>query len=89
MSGNSRYSLEQREAIVREAREVGNIRAVADKHGLNVRLVYGWVKAFRNKEFNQHRKSIRQLEKELADKELENQILKELLKKTTQAWIKG
>ena len=87
MQGTTKYSLEQREAIVRESQEVGNIRAVAEKHGLNVRLVYGWVKTLKNKEKNQHRKTVKQLQKELTDKELENRILKELLKKTTQVCI--
>lgn len=88
MEEKTRYSIEQREQIVQEAKEVGNIREVAEKHGLNVHTVYGWVKAFKNKEKNQHRKSLRHLEKELSEKDLEVRILKELLKKTTQTLIK-
>lgn len=88
MARKSEYTREQREQIVQEAQEVGNIRAVAEKHELNVRTVYGWVKAFKNKEKHHHRKSLRQLEKELAEKDLEVRVLKELLKKTTQTLIK-
>ena len=55
MERKTRYSIEQREQIVQETKEAGNIRAVAEKHGLNVHTIYGWVKAAKNKEKNQDR----------------------------------
>lgn len=88
MSQKSSYPIEFREKVVQEAIEIGNIRAVADKHGIVPTTVYSWVKAFKNKKANQSKKSIKDLERELAEKELENKILKELLKKTTQTLIK-
>lgn len=88
MKGRSKHSKEFREKIAQEAITTSNTKSVADKYSLNPQTVYSWVKTFKNKEKNQAKKTIKQLEQELADKELENKILKELLKKTTQTLIK-
>ena len=81
MKDKKNYSKELKEKVVQEALETGKIGAVADKYEIKRTTVYGWIKSNKNKEKNQTRKTIRQLEKELADKDLENRVLKELLKK--------
>jgi transposase-like protein len=82
-------SKEFKERIVKECLEVGNIAAVARKHGLKDNAVYNWVTAYRN----QNGKSsavdeLKKLQAELKDARLENAILKELIKKTNQVWLK-
>ena len=77
-----------KDKIVQETQETGNATAVAEKYKIDRTLIYSWVKAAKNKENNKNKKSIRDLERELADSQLENKILKELLKKTTQTLIK-
>ena len=82
------YPKELKEKVLREARETGNIGLVADKYEINRPTVYSWIKNDKYKEKNQTKKSIKTLEKELAEKGLENKILRELLKKTTVTLIK-
>lgn len=82
------YSKELKEKVLREAKETGNIALVADKYKINCTTVYGWIKTEKNREKNQTKKSFTALRKELEEKELENKILKELLKKTTATLIK-
>ena len=88
MKAKSHHTKEFREKIVQEAIESNNSKAVAEKYSLNAQTVYTWVRSFKNKEKNETKKTVKQLQQELADSELENRVLKELLKKTTQTLIK-
>lgn len=82
------YSLEQKEQILKEVADTGNAALVAKKHGVPDSTVYTWQHKAQKKASSHSQKSIKQLKKQLEDKELENSILKELLKKTNQAWLK-
>ena len=86
--GKSNFTKEQREKIAQEAIESNHQKAVAEKYGIKTTLLYGWVKAFRDKGIQQKNKSAKAYEQELEDLKLENKVLKELLKKTTQTLIK-
>lgn len=88
MKGKSEYTKEYRQKIAQEAIESNNAKATAEKYKLKPTTVYSWVKAYKNKDVTESKKSISQLKKELDDKDLEIKILKELLKKTTQTLIK-
>jgi transposase-like protein len=92
MSGKKKgkvfHSKEFKNKLINEAEETGNIKAVAEKYDVQPPTLYSWVRSFKNKEKSQTKKTIKQLEQELVDSELEVQVLKELLKKTTQALIK-
>ena len=77
-----------REKIAKEAIGVGKVKVAADRYEIDPALVHGRVKRRRNQEASTSIKSIRQYQKELEEKELENQILRELLKKTTNVLIK-
>ena len=88
MSGKSKHPFEFREKVAQEAIETGKIKAVAARYELDPTLVYGWVRTLRNKAAIQSKKSIRQYQKELEEVQLEVQVLRELLKKTTNALIK-
>ena len=88
MKGKTSHTKEFKNKLVKEAEETGNIKAVADKYGILPPTLYTWVRSFKNRDKNQTKKTVKQLQKELADSELEVKVLRELLKKTTQALIK-
>ncbi|MCP4056644.1 MAG: hypothetical protein GY738_04855 [Pseudoalteromonas sp.] len=61
---------------------------MAKKHEIPATTVYTWFRRNKNKQKADNRKSQRSLEKELADAKTEIGVLKELLKKTNQLWLK-
>ena len=87
MTGNSHHSREFRDKVAKEAIESQNSKATAKKYELKVSNVYNWVKSYRRRELNKDDKSIKDYQKIIDDKDLEIQILKELLKKTTVALV--
>jgi transposase-like protein len=82
------YSLEEKNQIIKEVKETGNISLVAQKHKVPSSTVHSWLKSLENKEINLSKKTLKNLEKQLADKDLEIRILRDLLKKTSQAWLR-
>ena len=86
MAGFKRISMEQKEQILADVREVGNIPLVAKKHNISSKTIYNWTRSTKNSEQINQSKDIRALNKKLKDAELENLVLKELLKKTYQRW---
>lgn len=83
------YSKEFREQLMKEARETGNAALVARRHGVKVTRLYSWIQQAKGKKESSKGKgkSVHALEQQLAAKERENEILKELLKKTNQVWL--
>jgi transposase-like protein len=77
------YSKKIKEQIIKECIETNNYNAVARKHGVPSNTVYTWVKRNKNRDNIKKDKDIKSLEKELSEAKLENEILKELLKKPT------
>ncbi len=82
------YSEELKEQVVKECIETNNYAAVSNKHDIPVTTIYGWIRRHKNKQKKEIRKNITELEKELKEVKLENEILKELLKKSHQLWLK-
>ena len=85
-----KFSPELKKQIITEAKEVGNVAAVARKHGISPVTIHGWIKKTKESKISSQKsdkQKLRKLEKELADQKLENEILKELLKKTNAAWL--
>ena len=80
------YSAEFKDQVIKEAIETNNTALVARKHGLSQRTVYNWFSKEVNKVSNSKKKSMKSLEKELNETKLENQILKDLFKKTVHVW---
>jgi len=78
------YTSEFKEQILKECIETNKYSVVARKHNLPVTTVYTWIRTDKN----QNNKGHKALKKELEDVKLENKILKELLKKTHQLWLK-
>lgn len=83
------YSKEFKAQIVKECMETNNHNVVAKKHDVPPTTVYTWFKKAKNKQKAKNGKSQRALEKELADARIEIAVLKELLKKTNQLWLKN
>lgn len=91
-----KYSKELKEQITQEIREVGNITAVARKHGISPSTLHGWiyhqkVKAGSISEIrkelsakDEQAEEVKKLKKQLDRKDLEIRIMKDLLKKTYQ-----
>jgi len=82
------YSEELKEQVVKECIETNNYGAVSSKHDIPIKTIYGWIKRHKNKKKKEGTKSIRELEKQLKDVKLENEILKDLFKKSHQLWLK-
>ncbi len=82
------YDKEFKEQILKECRETNKYNVVAKKHNVPVTTVYTWIKRDKTKSKTQAAKGKKALEKELADAQLEVKVLKELLKKTHQLWLK-
>lgn len=88
MTSPKNYNEELKNQVVKECIETNNYGAVSNKHDIPVTTVYGWIKKHKNKVKTQSKKGLKKLEVELNDIKLENQILKELLKKSHQLWLK-
>ncbi len=82
------YSEELKEQVVKECIETNNYAAVSSKHDIPVTTIYGWIRGHKNKQKKESRRNVKELETELKDVKLENDILKELLKKSHQLWLK-
>ncbi len=82
------YSKELKEQVVKECIETNNYAAVSNKHDIPVTTIYGWIKRHKNKQKKENRSNVKELEVELKDVKLENRILKELLKKSHQLWLR-
>lgn len=82
------YSAELKEQIVKECIETKNYGAVSSKHEIPITKIYDWIKGHKKKKKNASKKSAKRSEIELKDLQLENKILKELLKKSHQLWLK-
>ena len=82
-----RYNDEEKAEILKEVESVGNIHAVCRKRGLSHTTVHNWLK---KQELTQKNKNYpaecRRLKKKIAELELKNAILKDLLKKTHQVF---
>ena len=83
----NRYSKELREQILKEVKETGNMALVARSRGMSYTTIVSWVNAERRAPQREYKKGLKSLESRLRDAELENRILKELLKKTNQLWL--
>jgi len=86
MSRISQFSAEQKEQIMSEVKEVGVVVTVARKHGIEPKTIYNWMRSVKNKDQHDQNKELRDLQKKLKSAELENLVLKELLKKTYPHW---
>jgi transposase len=83
------YTQEFKNQLIKEVQDTGNVAAVAKAHGVPNQTLHGWIGKVRRRNDGDDRQTLHGLRKKLADAELEILVLKELLKKTNQAWLKG
>lgn len=89
MNRNKTYSQEFRDKLIKEYEETSSLSEVSRRHGVAINTLRHWVlKKQNNGPVVFEKKRIQSLTKELAKKDLEIEILKDLLKKTNQAWLK-
>jgi transposase len=86
--GRKAYTAEFKAQVTKEAIETNNTALVASKHGLAQRTVYNWFTKEVNKESIFKKKDLKNIQKQNEELLLENRILKELLKKTTNVLVK-
>lgn len=82
--GRLKYSSELIEQVLGDLTATGDIQLVSKKHGIPTYAIYRFRREKLKAPEISKDKKIRELSKELADKDLENKILRELLKKTYQ-----
>lgn len=96
-----RYTQEFKQAVVKEAVEVGNAAQVARRHEITTNMIYRWMKQSKHQEFKQTRPNAKKvaqftpsvdeyraieeendkLKRILGEKDLEIEILRDLVKK--------
>jgi transposase-like protein len=92
MNQKKKYTEEEKLQIINEAKTSGNITATAKRYSLSDSSIHGWMRKFEvNKPTKKtiskaDQQEIKRLKRQLADAQLENSILKDLVKKTVQVW---
>ena len=82
-----KYSDEERLKIIMEAKESGNVSATAKRYSIADVTIHGWIRKMSAvKPKNDLQQEIKKLKRQLADRDLECAILKDLVKKTVQVW---
>jgi transposase-like protein len=84
---NKRYSAEFKQKMLKEVSETKNVALVAQNNDVSYPTLSSWIRSKRNFATNNSKREEASLLKRLEKVELENRILKELLKKTNQAWL--
>lgn len=82
-----KYSNEEKAEILKEIEAVGSIHAVCRKRGISHTTAHNWLRKENLKEGGKdHSAENRRLKRKIAELELKNAILKDLLKKTHQVF---
>lgn len=82
--GQIKYSPDRIDSVLKDLKETGDIDAVSERHQIPKHAIYRYRRLRENIPRENKDKQIKQLSKELKEKDLENKILRELLKKTYQ-----
>ena len=82
------YTDAQKQQIMKEVTETGNLTLVAEKHGFPKSTVASWISRQQPHHIEKHKQNseLKDMKKKVADAELKNKVLTELLKKTYQVW---
>ena len=81
-----RYSTEEKAEILKEVEDIGNINLVCKKRGISHTTVHNWIKKGVLVNNRNYPAENRRLKKRVSELELQNSILKDLLKKTHQVF---
>ena len=82
------YTEDFKKQVVKEIKDIGNLSLVCKTHGVPLSTAHSWLNVERGVRIRSERNNDAHLKKRLESLELENRVLKELLKKTNQAWLK-
>ena len=82
------YTQEFKAQLIKEVQDTGNQSSVSRRHDVPITTLHGWISNKKHCADRSENKVVKQLKMQLVDAELEIQILKEILKKTNQAWLK-
>lgn len=77
-----KYSRELKEKVLAEYAESGDAKLVAARHGISHKQVWQWKAVQKMKPEKDQERLVHKLKKELAIKEEENALLREIVKKT-------
>jgi len=82
------YSTIEKNQILAEVVSTGNIATVSRKNDVPASTIHTWLKSSKKKDklSSKSKSEFKSLQNQCNDLELENKILKELLKKTYQVW---
>lgn len=80
------HSIEFKEQVLKEIKEVGNISLVCRKHDIRPSTVHSWLHNTKNKSKITETKLTKELHKKIKDQEHEILVLRALLKKTYPLW---
>ena len=92
MNQKKKYTEEEKLQIINEAKTSGNIAATAKRYSVSDGTIHGWMRKFEVAKpvkiisSKSDQQEIKRLKRQLADAQLENSILKDLVKKTVQVW---
>ena len=78
-----RYSMEEKAEILKEVENLGNINLVCRKRGISHTTVHNWIKKGVIDNSRNYPAENRRLKKRISELELQNSILKDLLKKNS------
>ena len=87
MRRTKKYTPAEKEQLLKEVKQTGSLSLVGKKHNVPVSTLHCWLGKSKHVPSEKKSAVLQRLKKDLADKELEIQILKELLKKTNQVWL--
>ena len=82
--GREKYSTELIEQVIKDFKSTNDVNLISQKHGVPIHAIYRFRREKLKAPEVSKDKKIKELSKEVADKELEIKILRELLKKTYQ-----
>ena len=87
------YTDQEKINIINEAKSSGNVSSTAKRYNISDGTIHSWMKKFQITKSNKsiaptksELQEIKKLKRQLADAQLENSILKDLVKKTVQVW---
>ena len=81
-----RYTLLEKSEILKEIESIGNVALVCRKRGISYNTVQTWIRKGITSKGNNLKENLRSLKKRNVGLEVQNKILKELLKKTHQVF---
>ena len=80
------YTKEFKTKIMNESIEVGNVGIVSKKYNIPNSTIHTWFKKNDNKSKLDKSRELKKLKEQLYESKIENEILRELLKKTHEVW---